>query len=288
MSWSASTDDVGVASYRVSRDGAVVAEAVSGGTSFVDTTVAAGTEYGYTVSAVDAAGNRSAESAPVSVTTPADGGGDGGGGGTGAVTAGATSAAGSSTAVTSVAVPRPAGLADGDVLIAEITADNAPTVGAAPAGWSTVVSPLSTYGARMFVYYKVVADASAEPAQYGWTLSSAQKWNAAISSYRGVDGASPFDGAASTSVSTTARSTVAVPEVTTTVAGAMVVGGVGVNSGSASITEPTGWTEAVEAGGVQTAELAHVARPAVGATGTATWRLSKSIQAVGWMRALRP
>ncbi|WP_236836754.1 hypothetical protein, partial [Blastococcus sp. KM273129] len=33
---------------------------------------------------------------------------------------------------------------------------------------------------------------------------------------------------------------------------------------------------------------AHVARPAVGATGTATWRLSKSIQAVGWMRALRP
>lgn len=283
--WSASTDDVGVASYQVERDGAVVANAVTG-TSFVDSAVAAGTQYGYTVSAVDAAGNRSAQSASVSVTTPSDGGG-GDGGETGAVTAGAVTSASGATAATSVTVTRPAGLAEGDVLIAQITADSAPTISAAPAGWSTVVAPLSTYGARVFVYYKVVGTAT-EPASYTWTLSSAQKWNAAISSYSGVDGADPFDGAASTSVSNTSRSSVAVPSVTTTVAGAMVVGGVGVNSGGTSVTPPTDWTEAVEATGVQTTELAHVARPTTGATGTATWRLSKSIQAVGWLRALRP
>ena len=55
LSWTASTDNVGVLRYDVLRDGAVVATAA--GTTFTDTTVAPGTTYTYAVRAYDAAGN---------------------------------------------------------------------------------------------------------------------------------------------------------------------------------------------------------------------------------------
>ena len=67
LSWAASTDDVGVTAYRVLRDGVKVGSTTT--TEIVDTGLTAGTSYRYTVQAVDAAGNVSAESAPVSVQT---------------------------------------------------------------------------------------------------------------------------------------------------------------------------------------------------------------------------
>lgn len=71
LSWSASTDAVGVASYRLRRNGSDLSGATAlTATNFSDTSAVAGTAYSYTVSAVDAAGNRSAESAAVSITTP--------------------------------------------------------------------------------------------------------------------------------------------------------------------------------------------------------------------------
>ncbi|WP_347107526.1 galactose oxidase-like domain-containing protein [Paenarthrobacter sp. S56] len=72
LSWTASTDNVGVTSYRVSRDGAVIGTPTS--TSYTDTSVVAGTTYTYTVNAVDAAGNVSPPSNTVTqqaVTAPA-------------------------------------------------------------------------------------------------------------------------------------------------------------------------------------------------------------------------
>jgi chitodextrinase len=72
LSWTASTDDTGVAGYTVYRDGVSLGTAT--GTSFADTSATAGTTYAYAVDAVDAAGNRSARTEPVSVTTPSAGG----------------------------------------------------------------------------------------------------------------------------------------------------------------------------------------------------------------------
>src|SRR3989442_849014 len=71
LSWSAATDNVGVTGYRVYRDGALVAS--PGGTSASITGLSAGVPYSFTVSAFDAAGNVSAPSAALSVTTPAPG-----------------------------------------------------------------------------------------------------------------------------------------------------------------------------------------------------------------------
>src|SRR5581483_2709204 len=67
LTWTASTDNVGVVGYRINRNGTQVA--TSGTATFSDTNLAPATAYSYTVSAYDAAGNVSAASAAVSVTT---------------------------------------------------------------------------------------------------------------------------------------------------------------------------------------------------------------------------
>jgi len=69
--WTASTDNVGVAGYQVLRNGALVGTIYSTTTSFTDTSLPSGTSHSYTVAAFDAAGNVSANSRTVSVTTPA-------------------------------------------------------------------------------------------------------------------------------------------------------------------------------------------------------------------------
>ncbi len=77
LTWSASTDDTSVASYRVVRVGGTaetqVASPTTNSTSI--TGLSASTTYSFAVYAIDAAGNRSARSATVSVTTPSSGGG---------------------------------------------------------------------------------------------------------------------------------------------------------------------------------------------------------------------
>jgi chitodextrinase len=69
VTWSASTDDAGVAVYRIFRNGSEVGTVDGATTAFVDSGLAAGTQYAYGVEAVDAAGNASATSAPVTATT---------------------------------------------------------------------------------------------------------------------------------------------------------------------------------------------------------------------------
>lgn len=70
LSWQPSTDDVGVAGYRVYRNGSLIGSSAT--TTFTDATAAPATSYAYTVSATDAAGNASAQSPSVTVRTPAD------------------------------------------------------------------------------------------------------------------------------------------------------------------------------------------------------------------------
>jgi hypothetical protein len=112
----------------------------------------------------------------------------------GTVTAGASSTATSTAAATDVTVGRPAGVVTGDVLVAEVNADKAPTMAGVPPGWNPVVAPLGVNGlATTFVYAHVVTDAATEPASYTWRLSTAQRWNGGITAFRGVDPVTPFD-----------------------------------------------------------------------------------------------
>ena len=58
LSWNASTDNVGVAGYKVFRNGSQIATTTR--TSYSDTGLMPSTTYSYAVSAYDAAGNNSA------------------------------------------------------------------------------------------------------------------------------------------------------------------------------------------------------------------------------------
>ena len=70
LSWDASTDDTGVDHYNVVVDGAKATESVD--TIETVSNLTAGQTYGFSVTAVDAAGNESDPSSTVSVTTDAD------------------------------------------------------------------------------------------------------------------------------------------------------------------------------------------------------------------------
>lgn len=72
LSWTASTDNVGVAAYEVFRDGASAGLVTALATSFAFTGLALNTPYTITIRARDAAGNFSALSAPSIVSTLAD------------------------------------------------------------------------------------------------------------------------------------------------------------------------------------------------------------------------
>lgn len=67
LSWTASTDNVGVAGYKVYRNGTQIAAVTT--TSYSNTGLSAVTIYTYTVSAYDAAGNNSLQSSSASATT---------------------------------------------------------------------------------------------------------------------------------------------------------------------------------------------------------------------------
>ncbi|MDK8179526.1 lytic polysaccharide monooxygenase [Paenibacillus sp. UMB4589-SE434] len=71
LMWSASTDNVGVAGYRVYQGTTLVATVSGTTTSYVVTGLSASTTYTFTVRAFDAAGNVSADSNAISATTTA-------------------------------------------------------------------------------------------------------------------------------------------------------------------------------------------------------------------------
>lgn len=69
LSWTASTDNVAVATYLVLRGGVQIASTAA--TSYSDSGLAPGSSYSYTVKAQDAVGNTSAASAALALTTSA-------------------------------------------------------------------------------------------------------------------------------------------------------------------------------------------------------------------------
>ena len=70
LAWSAATDNVAVGSYRITRDGGIVASPAADATTWADSNVAFGATYLYAVAAVDTSGNPG-PSVSASVTMPA-------------------------------------------------------------------------------------------------------------------------------------------------------------------------------------------------------------------------
>jgi PKD repeat protein len=195
----------------------------------------------------------------------------------------------SASAVSAVTLATPTGASAGDVLLAAFTVDNKPTV-TAPSGWTPIVSALKPdSGAEDFAYYHVVA-AGENAASYSWQLSAAQKWGGGMTAYRGVNTSNPLDVATpATKIDGSGTATsITLPGVTTVTNGAMLVGGLGADGGTATTTPPATWTEAFDSVGAKMSEHAYKTQSTAGASGSATWTISGARAMAVWMTALRP
>jgi len=210
--------------------------------------------------------------------------------GTSAVSFGGATSRVQTGATQSVTLAKPSSTGAGDVLVAGFTADNLPGV-TPPAGWTPILSAAlkPSSSSTVVAYYRVVTAADSSVAEWTWTLSSPQKWGGGMSRYVNVDASHPLDTTVTTAVNHSSSATsITVPTVTTTTAGAMLIGGIGADGSTPAVTQPTGWTEAWESGGGKTAEQALKLVPTAGPSGAQTWTLSQGRSVAGWMTALRP
>lgn len=91
---------------------------------------------------------------------------------------------------------RPAGLANGDVMVALVESYGAPPNPTTCSGWTRAVS-LAYVNDQLELFYRYVDDAASEPATY--TFSPSSGFNSVIiGCYSGCDPASPWDDEAAT------------------------------------------------------------------------------------------
>ena len=151
---------------------------------------------------------------------------------TSAVAAGAT-----------LTITKPAGVVANDVMVASVAVTPSLVGITAPSGWTLVrrtdnAGPTSN---SLAVYQK--AAGSSEPASYAWTVSGATFAVGGVQAFSGVDTANPVD--VENGQTTASSLTHATPNVSTTLANAMVVTSHGFAS-SRTWTPPSGMTESFD------------------------------------------
>jgi hypothetical protein len=189
---------------------------------------------------------------------------------------------------TSLTINRPAGVVAGDVMVAGVGIRGAPVV-TAPAGWTRIRTDAAGTSTTQAIYDRVATPS--EPASYTWSFSKSVPAAGGISDYQGVNNAAPVNVSAGAGQNSNTTAIVA-PSVTTTVAGAEVVGFFSVG-GANSITPPTGMTERGEASSTAgssrvTWEGSDFTQAAPGATGTRTATATVAHENVGALVALTP
>jgi MSHA biogenesis protein MshQ len=118
---------------------------------------------------------------------------------------------------------KPAGTNTGDVLVATVAVVPATATVSAPAGWTLIGSDGSGTTARLALYWRTATAADASVSAYTFTFSTAHTGAAgAIASFIGVDGSNPVD--VSARQATASAFAHAMPSVTTTARGDLLIG----------------------------------------------------------------
>jgi hypothetical protein len=278
LSWQASTDASGVASYSVYRDGQLAGTPTAA--SFLDTGLTPSTAYEYTVTATDTAGNVSAPSNPFSVTTSD--------GTTSVIAFRGASSGDNGVGATSLTLPVPAATSPGDVMVAGMAVRGQPAL-TAPAGWDLVrLDPRGTT-MEQAVYTRVAGPS--EPGTYTWTISASRVAVGVISSYSGVSTTSPVS--ASSGQVSDASAQITAPSVDVGVDGSAVVGFFGIVR-ITSVAPPEAFDEREEHSSVPTApyfatiETADRAWAPAGPTGALSATAATSAVNIGQLVVLRP
>ncbi len=182
----------------------------------------------------------------------------------------ATANTGAATAAT-LTITKPAGTAQGDVLVAAIVADGGTgTTITPPAGWTLARTETQTTNLRTSVYTKTAG--ASEPANYAFTFSTARKAAGSMTAYTGVDPTAPVEANAGAN-SATAATVLNAPSVTTLSNHRTIVAVYGTRV-AATFTPGSGVTEradtATSGTPSVTASVADRNLAATGASGTTT------------------
>lgn len=204
----------------------------------------------------------------------------------------ATTANGAAPVLVSVA--KPAGVVDGDVMVAFVTISADKTIVAGPAGWTlldTQVTGSATGDCRCAAYYRVAAS---EGSAYVWDFSGGADCAAAILAYSGA-GADQVDTFTSRLMAGSTTDHTA-PSVTTSSDTAVLMA-YGTNpffNGDTTFTTPSGLTARAEADpGAGTTNRAvlkvfDLAATAATPTGTKVTTLNNSAKGVAFTVGLKP
>jgi hypothetical protein len=198
-----------------------------------------------------------------------------------------SSASAGTSGATTLAIPTPAGVQPGDVLVGAIAVRGNPTV-VPPAGWTLLLNTRGGNTMRELSFVHVVG--GSEPPISTWTFSSSQAAAGGIAAYVGVDPLDPVDvlggQANASSIQVTA------PSVTTTGNARLLVGIFGIGVATA-LAPPSTMLERIEVAmgsGRRTVALAMTEEPLAtpGATGTRIAVAGVAGVNVGQVLALRP
>jgi hypothetical protein len=142
-----------------------------------------------------------------------------------------------------LAIAKPVGTIDGDVMIASIGVRPSSATVTAPAGWILVrrINNASVAANALAVYRKLAG--AAEPASYAWTLGGSTHSVGGIQSFSGVNAASPLN--VENGRTTPGALTHPTPSVSTTVANTVLVTSHTFSS-AASWNPPSGMTESFD------------------------------------------
>ena len=270
LSWSPSTDDTAVDHYVVNRDGALLGGTAS--TSYIDTTVAAGTTYTYTVQAVDAAGNVSATSIPVTAGLPVP-------------RISLRSSSSQRVLGNRLTMPRPY-VDAGWTMVASISVRGKPSI-TSPTGW-TRIGQTTTPDGRLSqaTFYRLAG--TAEPLSYSWSFPGTYAAVGTIVALSGVSVEAPIDRSSSSAIKSSA---ITAPSVTPSVGNTFALGFFGI-ADYVSIAPPASMTavRTVRLSGANDISLLTSVKPLEKPTPSGAFKATASTAEsnVGQLVVLRP
>ncbi len=275
LQWANASDDRGVASYTILRDGSSVG--TSSTTSFSDKTVQPSRTYKYTIVAKDTAGQSGPASPATTVTTPA------------APPPSSVSFVDSrsgSASATTFQVTSPAAAA-GQVTLLGITSRGRPAL-TAPSGWNLVRVDDNATALRQWIYQRVATSATPSGTQT-FTLSSSQSVAWTTATYDGVSASNPI-GQSAVSINASSKS-ITLPGLDGAAAStAVAFAGL---ANAASITPASEWNERGESSTPTatykvTGELEDTNVPASGQVAEASATASVAGMSIGQTVVLNP
>lgn len=208
-----------------------------------------------------------------------------------AIVRGNVPAAVGGNALTSVAVNKPTGLANGDIIVVFLGLAVADVITKPDTSWIVIAdvtgqSVISTHG-----YYHIVTNAPGEPATYTFSWTTSSRATGESVGYSGVDNVTPIDVAASTLAQGSGSASLILPSITTVTNGAMLISAGGQDSAGTGTMTPPGTMSQIQVAPStgKCITSADETFATAGATGTRTWTGSSSTLAhSGFLGALRP